>query len=699
MRARTDARAATAATLAAALIIGQQIAAKATRDALFLSSLGAQHLPKAMIASGVLSIAAALFATRLLARFGPARIVPVAFAASASLFASEWALFERAPGAIAVALYLHLAAFSALAISAFWSLASERFDPHTAKAVFGKINAGAALGGVLGGLTAERLAGWLGPSSMLLVLVFINAACALSVSMVGTPERSGAKVEQVSRSSVWAAFRETAYLRRLGALIGLTAVGSALVDFGLRASASSSMPNGPELLSFFAVLYTATGACTFVFQLTLVKRALARFGLGITAGLLPLVLLVLGIVAVVSTNLWTLLALAAAEDVLSNSMFRSAYELLYTPVAPSKKRAAKTLIDVGFKRVGDIAGGGLVMALVAVAPQSLELMPAAVAVVGAIAFLVTYRLQRGYFDTVVESLKSGAITLAEEQVVDRTTKRALLSTMAFDRRQLLHQIEELRRNEGARGGLPDDELERLRAGASALLSGDPVAARAVLAGDVDRRLLALVIPWLARPETAAEAESALVRAAPRATGQLLDALFDEALPLVIRMKLPDIMARAGGRRSAEALLEALGSNALDVAASSARALGDLRDRDPALAPSKERVFVLTERALERMRGGALGRRMLEHVFDLLGLVLERPVLDLVRRALATEDRRLRGTALEYLDNVLPPHLRDALSPHLGAAPSPRPRSAQEVVEELMRSKAEIDLAGGLERER
>ena len=51
----SDARAASAAALAATLIITLQLAGKATRDALFLSSFGVGALPAIVIAAAALS--------------------------------------------------------------------------------------------------------------------------------------------------------------------------------------------------------------------------------------------------------------------------------------------------------------------------------------------------------------------------------------------------------------------------------------------------------------------------------------------------------------------------------------------------------------------------------------------------------------------------------------------------------------------
>ena len=48
------------------------------------------------------------------------------------------------------------------------------------------------------------------------------------------------------------------------------------------------------------------------------------------------------------------------ESVFRGSLFRTGYEIFYTPIPPDEKRAAKSIIDVGFDRLGDALGGGLI---------------------------------------------------------------------------------------------------------------------------------------------------------------------------------------------------------------------------------------------------------------------------------------------------------------------------------------------------
>jgi ATP/ADP translocase len=56
--------------------------------------------------------------------------------------------------------------------------------------------------------------------------------------------------------------------------------------------------------------------------------------------------------------------LRGAEAVLQSSLFRSGYELLFTPVVPGEKRSTKTIVDVGADRMGDVLGGAVIRAVI-----------------------------------------------------------------------------------------------------------------------------------------------------------------------------------------------------------------------------------------------------------------------------------------------------------------------------------------------
>src|SRR5687768_451487 len=89
------------AVVAAALLLGQQVAARATRDALFLSAFDVAALPQMTAAAALVSLVAIFGFSRAIARLSPARLLPAAVAVSAGAFLAEWALALAWPRAAA----------------------------------------------------------------------------------------------------------------------------------------------------------------------------------------------------------------------------------------------------------------------------------------------------------------------------------------------------------------------------------------------------------------------------------------------------------------------------------------------------------------------------------------------------------------------------------------------------------------------
>jgi ATP:ADP antiporter, AAA family len=109
-----------AATFASAAVIAHLVSAKAARDALFLARFEVALLPRMMILGALVSLGAALIAARMVERRSPARLLFAATGVSAVLYGAEWALLNRAPEAVAVALYVHVSALGATFVAALW---------------------------------------------------------------------------------------------------------------------------------------------------------------------------------------------------------------------------------------------------------------------------------------------------------------------------------------------------------------------------------------------------------------------------------------------------------------------------------------------------------------------------------------------------------------------------------------------------
>ena len=144
------------------------------RDGLFLSLFPVQSLPYFMAGAAILAIVASQLSGRLLARLGPVRVAPVLVASNAALFLVEWFLLGWQPRAAAVLLYAHTGVLGGIAISSFWSLLNERFDPHSAKPLMARVAAAAAFGGFAGGVGAERVSALLPAGALLPLLALVG---------------------------------------------------------------------------------------------------------------------------------------------------------------------------------------------------------------------------------------------------------------------------------------------------------------------------------------------------------------------------------------------------------------------------------------------------------------------------------------------------------------------------------------------
>ena len=160
------------------------------------------------------------------------------------------------------------------------------------------------------------------------------------------------------------------------------------------------------MLSFFSCFWLVVGVVSFVLQVLLGKLALEKLGIVVTIALLPVVVVFGGAFALAVPGLWSTAVLRGGEATHRNSLFRAAYEMLYTPLPEEKKRSTKTLIDVGFDRLGTMVAAGIVVLVLAIASARAEMVLLVLAVGVALATLTRSRaLHTGYVSVLEESLR------------------------------------------------------------------------------------------------------------------------------------------------------------------------------------------------------------------------------------------------------------------------------------------------------
>jgi hypothetical protein len=251
----------------------------------------------------------------------------------------------------------------------------------------------------------------------------------------------------------------------------------------------------------------------------------------------------------------------------------------------------------------------------------------------------------------------------------------------------------------------------------ALKSRDRDRIRAVLRSDepLTAALVPHVIPLLAWDPVAADAVHALRRVAEERIGMLTDALIDPNQDFAVRRRLARVFCVCVSQRAVDGLLLGIEDLRFEVRYQSARALVAIIEKNPRVRVNAEAVLDAVKREVtvgrpvwesQRLLHGLeenerdvfvdglvkdRASRSLGHVFTLLSLVLPSEPLQIAFRGLHTDDVNLRGTALEYLEGVLPPEIRERLWPFLeDTRPRTRPvRARTEILADLLRSNESI----------
>jgi hypothetical protein len=705
-------------------MIAFQVGGKATRDALFLSLFPVTALPAMLATSAALSILAVLATSKLMSSKGPAAVIPAAFGASSILLLFGWLAFPIAPRAVAVLLYMHMAAFGAILISGFWSIISELFDPRTAKATIGQIAAGATLGGVFGGLLAERTGTMFSVTSMLPVLAALHLICALlnrrlrAVMPLVLSEPSRSEMVFPAPRSGFGVLREVPYVKYLAALVLLGTVAETLLDYVLKMQAAAAFTQGRQLIRFFALFYTGIGLATFLVQAAFSRYSLQRFGLKATLSTMPIAVVAGGISSVIWPGLSSIALARGAQSVFASSLFRSGYELLYSPIIRAEKRAAKTIVDVGFDRLGDAIGAGLIRILLALglaAAVNTRILTIFAVALGIVSLFLTARLSMRYVGALETSLLHQAAELDLPDVEERTTRATMLRTLGtidLSAIRLPQQAEAL--PIAIPAAQPASTMRRLLSlqAESTWVVREALGAPAAL----DPLLVAPVIRLLARDDVSELALKALRANVAEIVGQLTDALLNPEEDFAVRRRIPRVLAHCPSPRAVDGLMRGLADSRFEVRLNCVRALSRICSADPSLRPPSQSVYdaalkelKLTERLSEAPRvldPDADAAELpssdgfwksadirLEHIFRLLSLTLPSEPLHVALQALHTEDAYLRGTALEYLESILPADIREHLWNFLEGPTRPAAvrKPAEHVLAELMKSRERIEL--------
>jgi ATP/ADP translocase len=356
------------------LLLTSYYVLKPVRNSLFLENLGPRQLPYVYLATAlIIGFVVAVYA-RLMERFERHLLIMASTVFFASNLVLFWWFFSLEVGWMAGLLYLWAAIFSVGAVTQFWSIANEIFNPEEAKRLFGLVGGGGVLGGVVGGLLSNLLVRRLGTENLLLVSAAFLVPCIGIIALIHRlEERFGREAAPARRSERPLAEHEpplktvmgSSYLQLLALMMIVMVVVATLVDFEFNSVAAGVFPGKDAKTAFFGAFFAAVSALSLLVQFFLTSPVLRLLGVGAALLLLPLSLLGASLSVLVLPALWAASALKLADGSLRYSLNQATREILFLPVPLADKYTSKAFIDVTLQRWA--RGGAALLILAAIA--------------------------------------------------------------------------------------------------------------------------------------------------------------------------------------------------------------------------------------------------------------------------------------------------------------------------------------------
>ncbi len=423
----------------------------------FIKSLGAEDLPLAQLAAGLLIGIVMQGYSRVVATMPRRWVIPVTQAGIVVILMAFWALFSTEQAWVAWGFYLFALIFGILVISQFWTLANDIYDPRQAKRLFGFIGGGAPLGGMAAGAITGYLTPVVGGTrNWLLVSGLTLAACAVIVWTIFGEQREasaarGAALKEekgVGGRQALQLLRESKHLQIIALVISFAAIGAAVIEqqLNMAAQAFKGRDDLDALTAFLGQVTLWTSSIAFVLQIGLTSRIHRFLGIGFALLILPVGLGTTALVMLLNAALWAPTLARVLDQSVRYTVDKTSREILFLPLPTDLKYRAKPFVDVTVDRSAKALGALLVWVLIK--PWGLHLTWQQVSYASLLLTVLwifnALRARRGYLKAFRESLAQRQVE--PERVTlnaaDLSTIEMLVEELAHpDERRVLYAID------------------------------------------------------------------------------------------------------------------------------------------------------------------------------------------------------------------------------------------------------------------
>lgn len=374
------------------------------RDALFLARLGPHHLASAYLAMAGCAVVAVL-AVRGLGVRDP-RGVLIRFLVCATAGTAVLAAAVTTSTSAVFVFYVWTGFIITLVVPSFWTAIDRISKIAEAKRTFGLIGAG----GVLGAMTGSAIAGALGrviaaPHLVVVGAIAFGLATAVAVVLIppislDDPPVRPPRAEALSHKSR----RYVALLLAVG-LISTTAL--TLGDLIFKRAIAERLA-ADSLATVFGMIYTGLNAIGLVIQLIVTPRLLARWGVGVTLAVLPVIIISSALGFALTGGVVAVIALKLGDGGLRHSLHRVSSEILFLPVPAAVRDGGKLLADAIGQRGGQATAALIVLALTPFGATA-RVMGAITAIFGVVWLVAIVRARRAYIVQFRDTLQAGEI--------------------------------------------------------------------------------------------------------------------------------------------------------------------------------------------------------------------------------------------------------------------------------------------------
>lgn len=324
---------------------------KTAADSLFLSRVGSDSLPAALLFAGIVTALLATFWLSLFRQFKIERFLGATCFVTSILFLVAWLLlphFHHSFDFLSIVYILAEVKGCLYAINVVCSM-NEMMGSKSSRTSWAVVLLGFPISSILiGVLVGIESAAW-GAGAWLLVASIIDFLAGIStigISKHALPSSSGQQdiTQQIAQATLPLANYaiKASFANWFSILIAAKVVVLTIIAFKWRVSVSDFfMANENAMATFFGYFYAVSGVATLIIQYAVTGRLLSKKRVTATILVLPIALLFLNILFIVGagvTFLFVVSTISKSMDIWRRSTDSTAVHLLYTNIERKRRR-------------------------------------------------------------------------------------------------------------------------------------------------------------------------------------------------------------------------------------------------------------------------------------------------------------------------------------------------------------------------